>query len=91
MKRVPTTLSSNATWIQVPQKFQGNVNRGRYIFQPILHFTYDVSEAQAQTDFPQMISKIVSEKLKCRIQVHLFLAHYFSTTMSFLHEATKST
>ena len=85
MKRVPTTLSSNATWIRVPQKLQENVNRGRYILQPILHFTYDVSEAQAQTDFPQIISKIVSEKLKCRIQVHLFLAHYFSATMSFLH------
>ena len=64
---------------------------GGNILQPILHFTYDVSEAQAQTDFPQIISKIVSEKLKGRIQVHLFLPHYFSNTMSCLHEATKST
>ena len=46
-----------------------NVNRGRNILQPILQFTF---EAQAQTDFLQIVSKIVSEKLKGRIQVHLF-------------------
>lgn len=62
--------------------------RTRNIFQPTLHFTNDVSETQAQTDFPHIISLLV-ENLKGRIQVHLFLVHYFSTKLSCLHESTR--
>lgn len=69
------------------RKLQMVIRAGNTL-QPTLHFMDGASEAQLQINFPKIISLLV-EKLKERIQVHLFLAHYFSTTISCLPEATK--